>query len=88
MEGVKRSYRVKTFRENLFHRITCCATVNQAADLGKTHLRWLANYMGHNIDVHCYYYRLKESTVELTNVARLLCVIAEKSTANIQGKKL
>ena len=43
--------------------------------------------MGHNMDVHREYYRLRESTVELTEVARLLCAIDEGSTVNIQGKK-
>ena len=65
-----------------------CATVSQLADLNKTHLRWLADDMGHNIDVHREYYKLRESTVELTKVARLLCAIDEGSTVNIQGKKL
>ena len=65
-----------------------CATVSQLADLNKTHLRSLADDMGHNIDVHREYYRLRESTVELTKVARLLCAIDEGSTVNIQGKKL
>ena len=60
-----------------------CATVSQLADLNKTHLRWLADDMGHNIDVHREYYRLRESTVKLTMVARLLCAIDEGSTVNI-----
>ena len=53
-----------------------CATASQLADLSETHLRWFAEY-----------YRLRESTVELTEVARLQCVIDEGSTVNIQGKK-
>ena len=64
-----------------------CATASQLADLSETHLRWLADHMGHNMDVHREYYRLRESTVELTEVARSLCAINEGSTVNIQGKK-
>ena len=64
------------------------ATVSQLADLSETHLRWLADHMGHNIDVHRECYRLRKYTVELTKVARLLCAIDEGSTVNIQGKKL
>ena len=65
-----------------------CATVSQLADLSKTHLRWPADHMGNNIDVHREYYRLRESTIELTKVACLLCAIDEGSTVNIQGKNL
>ena len=65
-----------------------CATVSQLADLSENHLRWLADHMGHNIDVHREYYRLRESTVEVTKVARLLCAIDEGNTESIQGKKL
>lgn len=64
-----------------------CATASQLADLSETHLRWFADHMEHNMDVHREYYRLRESTVELTEVARLLCAIDEGSTVNIQGKK-
>lgn len=65
-----------------------CATVTQIADLGEGDLRWLAEHMGHNIDVHREYYRLKESTVELTKVSRLLLAIDEGKAHNFAGKKL
>lgn len=65
-----------------------CATVTQIADLGEGDLRWLADHMGHNIDVHREYYRLRESTVELTKVSRLLLAIDEGNAHNFTGKKL
>ena len=65
-----------------------CATVTQIADLGEGDLRWLADHMGHNIDIHREYYRLKESTVELTKVSRLLLAIDEGNAHNLSGKKL
>ena len=65
-----------------------CATVTQIADLNDCNLRWLADHMGHNLDVHREYYRLRESTVELTKVARLLCAVDEGKAHNFSGKTL
>ena len=65
-----------------------CATVSQIADLGENDLRWLAEHLGHNLDVHREYYRLRESTVELSKVSRLLLALDEGSIANLAGKKL
>ena len=49
-----------------------CATVTQVADLTENNSRWLADHMGHDLDVHREYYRLRDSTIELTKVSRLL----------------
>lgn len=65
-----------------------CATVCQIADLSENDLRWLAEHLGHNIDVHREYYRLQQSTVELSKVSRLLMAIDEGNAANIAGKTL
>lgn len=43
-----------------------CATVTQITDLDEKKLRWLADHLGHNLDVHREYYRLKESTIQLS----------------------
>ena len=43
-----------------------CATVTQITDLDEKKLRWLADHLGHNLDVHRKYYRLKESTIQLS----------------------
>ena len=51
-------------------------------------MRWLADHMGHNLDVHRNYYRLKDSTVELSKVARLLLVIDEGRANKFAKKKL
>ena len=58
-----------------------CATVSQIADLTENDLRWLADHMGRNLDVHRNYYRLKDSTAELSKVAKLLLAI-DKGHAN------
>ena len=65
-----------------------CATVTQIADLSENDLRWLADHMGHDLSVHREYYRLRESTVELTKVSRLLLAIDEGNMSKFTGKKL
>ena len=65
-----------------------CATVTQIADLSDGDLRWLADHMGHNIDIHREFYRLRESTVELTKVSRILLAIDEGKAHNFSGKKI
>ena len=65
-----------------------CATVCQIADLTDTDLRWLAEHMGHNLDVHREFYRLRESTVELTKALRLLLAIDEGNASGMSGKSL
>ena len=64
------------------------ATVSQIADLSENDLRWLAEHLGHNLDVHREYYRLRESTVELSKVSRLLLALDEGNAVKITGKKL
>jgi len=65
-----------------------CSTVSQIADLSENDLRWLADHLGHNLDVHREYYRLKDSTVELSKVSRILLAIDEGNAGNFMGKKL
>ena len=65
-----------------------CATVSQIVDLSETELRWLADHLGHNIDIHREYYRLHDSTVELSKVSRLLLTIDEGKASSLSGKCL
>lgn len=60
-----------------------CATVMQVADLSENDLRWVAEHLGHNLDVHREYYRLRESTVELSKVSRLLLAVDEGNSSNM-----
>eukprot|EP00794_Sanderia_malayensis_P021147 gene21147-23224_t len=64
------------------------ATVSQIIDLNSSELEWLANHMGHDISVHREYYRLHDSTLELSKVSRLLLAVDEGSAAKWQGKRL
>ena len=65
-----------------------CATVSQIADLSENDLRWLAEHLGHDLNVHREYYRLKDSTVELSKVSRLLLAIDEGNAGSLMEKKL
>lgn len=65
-----------------------CATVSQIIDLDDNGMRWLADHLGHNLDVHREFYRLKESTAELSKVSRLLLSIDEGKIKKFSGKKL
>ena len=65
-----------------------CATVSQIADLDETQLRWLADHLGHNLDVHREFYRLRDSTIELSKVSRVLLAMDEGKGKDFSGKKL
>ncbi|XP_066928482.1 uncharacterized protein [Clytia hemisphaerica] len=65
-----------------------CATVSQIADLSENDLGWLANHLGHGLSVHKEYYRLRDSTVELSKVSRILLAIDEGNASKFMGKKL
>ena len=62
------------------------ATVLQLLDLNETKLSWLADHLGHSIDVHRIWYRQEESTVELTRVARVL--LAKDDGIQFTNKKI
>ena len=65
-----------------------CATVTQVADLSDNDLRWLADHLGHNLDVHREFYRLRDSTIELAKVSRLLLAMDEGNASKLTGNKL
>lgn len=64
------------------------ATVSQIIDLKESELEWLARHMGHDLSVHREYYRLHDSTLELSKVSRLLLAVDEGNSSKWQGKKL
>ena len=65
-----------------------CATETQVADLSDNDLRWLADHLGYNLDVHREFYRLRDSTIELAKVSRLLLAMDEGNASKLTGKKL
>ena len=65
-----------------------CVTVSQIADLSESDLQWLAEHLGHNLDVQREYYRLRESTVEPSKFLRLLMAIDECKASEMVGENL
>ena len=57
-------------------------------DLQGKELDWLARHMGHDIQVHREYYRLRVPTIELANVSKTLAVVDEGSVSKWVGKPL
>lgn len=63
------------------------ATVAQISDLNSNEIEWLANHLGHNVDIHQEYYRLHDNAVELSKVGHLLLAVdSGKGGAGLQGK--
>ena len=64
------------------------ATVSQIAHLNEGELEWLARHLGHDVSIHREYYRLQESTLELSKVSRLLMAVDAGNSSRWVGKKL
>ena len=47
------------------------ATVAQVINLNSNEIEWLANHLGHTVDIHQEYYRLHENATELSKVSCL-----------------
>lgn len=61
------------------------ATVSQIVSLSDEELEWLCNHLGHDVKVHRSFYRLQESSIELS---KLLLAASEGSINKIAGKKI
>lgn len=60
----------------------------QVAGLTKGELKWLANHMGHELNIHETVYRLQDSTIELAKVSRLLMAVDSGRMQEFAGKTL
>ena len=65
-----------------------CATVSQLLALNNEELEWLANHLGHDITVHRNYYRLREDSLELGKVSRILYAADQGEVHCNAGKSL
>lgn len=63
------------------------ATLSQLLNLEKNELEMLANFLGHDIDIHKKYYRLPEDTLQLAKCGKLM-LLMEKGIGKHHGKKL
>ena len=61
------------------------ATFSQIADSDENNFRWLADHLSHDLNVHREYYRLKNSTIELSQVSKLLLAMDEENAKNFAG---
>ena len=60
----------------------------QVVSLQPGELGWLANHMGHDINVHESIYRLQDSAIELAKISRLLLAVDCGRAAEFAGKSL
>ena len=51
-------------------------------------LKWLANHMGHDVNIHENVYRLHDSTIELAKVSRLLMAVDSGRMQEFSGKTM
>ena len=64
------------------------ATVLQIVHLNENELEWLASHMGLDIWMHREFYRLRESTLELAKVSKILLAIDSGNAESFFGKTL
>ncbi|XP_072022444.1 uncharacterized protein [Amphiura filiformis] len=65
-----------------------CATVIQLLGLTLGETEWLANHLGHDINIHRDVYRLHESSIEVSKISRLLLAIESGEVAKYKGREL
>ena len=65
-----------------------CATVSQLLALNNEELEWLASHLGHDIAVHKNFYRLREDSLELGKVSRILYAADQGEVHCNAGKPL
>lgn len=51
------------------------ATITQVLALEEKEIDWLARHLGHDIWTHREYYRLRESTIKIAKVSKLLLAV-------------
>ncbi|XP_065673647.1 uncharacterized protein LOC136090716 [Hydra vulgaris] len=56
--------------------------------MNNSELLWLTHQMGHTKDVHQNWYRLEDSTIELTKVAKVLLAMDNGDAKCIENKKI
>lgn len=64
------------------------ATISQILSLKDNELDSLANFLGHDINIHRQYYRLPEDTIQLAKLSKLLLEIENGNISNHKGKTL
>ncbi|XP_046562880.1 uncharacterized protein LOC124271755 [Haliotis rubra] len=64
------------------------ATVSQVLNLKDNELDALASFLGHDIRIHREYYRLREDTIQIAKISKILVELEKGTIQNIAGKSL
>ena len=64
------------------------ATLSTVLNLKTTELDQLADFLGHNIDVHRKHYRLPEGTLQLAKISKGLLALEQGRLGEYKGKSL
>ena len=64
------------------------ATMSTVLNLKNTELDQLADFLGHNIDVHRKHYRLPEGTLQIAKISKILLALEQGRLGEYQGKNL
>ena len=64
------------------------ATISQILNLKKNELDSLADFLGHDIQVHRNFYRLPEDTIQLAKVSKILVELEKGNISKYSGKSL
>lgn len=57
-------------------------------ELSPGELKWLANHMGHDVNIHESVYRIHDSMIELAKISRLLMAVDTGQLHEFKGKNL
>ena len=61
------------------------STILQLLDMTESELTWVTNHLGHTKDIHKGWYRQGGSTIELTKIAKVLVVIDNGDSRDVQN---
>jgi hypothetical protein len=64
------------------------ATISQLVDMDENEMEWLANHLGHNVNIHKDFYRMQSSTLEMAVIGNLLIAVDEGRARNFRVKNL
>lgn len=64
------------------------ATVAQLLNLTENDIEQLANFLGHNKDVHKDFYRLSDSTFQVAKISKILLIMEKGQGHQFRGKNL
>lgn len=64
------------------------ATVSQVLNLSRLDMEVMAEFLGHDIDIHRSFYRLPQSTIQVAKMGKLLTAVNDGTIAKYSGLTL